>query len=160
MYSIHQRVLAITHGDKAIRYGPVGALPDGRMVVLLRAADGTALPGVAEAELKTLEDGMRFTVRTGVRLIKQTCHGECMPDVDEAMEKWNQALSAGGFGAENTHMRESAISFFHRRLKRRTTLPFWAVTCTLIVVDAKMAAETMVRGVGRNRGLGFGMLAA
>jgi hypothetical protein len=131
------------------------------MVVALRSAVDyrfqVAMEGVV-AERKAVEAGMIFQVRAGVRLVKRSDRGERMPTEDEALEKWTRAVTAGGFSTEKTEMAESNITFFHQRLKQNTRLPFWAVSSQLTVVDAEKAAATMVRGVGRSRGLGFGML--
>ncbi|CDQ10634.1 conserved protein of unknown function [Acidithiobacillus ferrivorans] len=158
LYAIHQRVMAVTEGDKSITYAPAGHDLEGRMVVVMRSKPGIVMPVGTTAERKSVEYGITFTIRAGVRLVKQTRYGERMPTVDEAMEKWTNAMSAGSFLVANTRMVESAIAFHHQRLGQRTRLPFWAVSSTLTVVDSEKAAETMVRGVGRSRGLGFGML--
>lgn len=166
LYAIHQRVKVVTDGDKAITYAPVGLDREGRMVVALRALPGVDMPGCTTqgdgigitVEPKSVKDGMSFTIHAGVRLVKQTRCGERMPTVEEAMEKWTSAVTAGGFLADDTRMVESNIAFFHKRLNQQTRLPFWAVSGTLTVVDAEKAAGTMVRGIGRSRGLGFGML--
>jgi hypothetical protein len=172
LYAIHQKTLAVTEGDKAITYAPVGLNLERRMVVALRAMPGVEMPGCAlqggcslqgdemMADQCSIENGAIIPINAGVRLVKRSDHGERMPILDDALEKWNAALLAGGFKAENTRLVESAITFNHKRLNHHTRLPFWAVSSTLTVVDAEKAAETMVRGVGRSRGLGFGMLRA
>lgn len=158
LYAIHQRVMVVTDGDRAITYAPVGLNREGRMVVALRAMPGVEMPDGIAAERKPVEDGMSFTIHAGVRLVKRSDRGERMPTEEEALEKWTRAVTAGGFRAEKTSMVESAIAFHHKRLGQHTRLPFWAVSSQLTVVDAEKAAATMVRGVGRSRGLGFGML--
>lgn len=158
LYAIHQRVMAVTGGDKAITYAPIGSDREGRMTVALRALPGMLMPDGIATERKPVKDGMSFMIRTGVRLVKRSDRGERMPTVDEALEKWTHAVTDGGFQVESVRMAESAIAFHHKRLNQQTRLPFWAVSSALTVVDAKKAAETMVRGVGRSRGLGFGML--
>lgn len=158
LYAIHQRVMVVTDGDKAISYAPVGLDREGFMVVKLRALPGVEMPDGIAVERKPVKNGTSFTIQAGVRLVKRSDCGERMPTEDEALEKWTRAVTAGGFQVEHTRMVESAMSFYHRRLDSHTRLPFWLVTSTLTVVDAEKAAETMVRGVGRSRGLGFGML--
>lgn len=158
LYAIHQRVMVVTDGDKAITYAPVGADREGRMVVALRAMPCVEMPDSIAAEQKFIDEGMSFRIQAGVRLVKRSDFGERMPTGDEALEKWTRAVTAGGFHAENTRMAESAIAFHHQRLNQHTRLTFWAVSSTLTVVDAGKAVATMVRGVGRSRGLGFGML--
>lgn len=158
LYAIHERVMSLTNGNKGITCAPIGRDGEGRMAVLFRAMLGVSLPGGLPTERKSIEEAMTFTVNAGVRLVKQTRYGERMPIVDEAMEKWHRVLADGGFSTKNTQMVESAIAFYHRRLDQNTRLPFWAVSSDLTVMDAEKAAETMVRGVGRSRGLGFGML--
>lgn len=158
LYAIHQRVMAVTEGDRNVAYAPMGQDRDGRMVVVLRAGPGVVMPDGRATERHVMEDGMTFLVQAGVRLVKRSDFGERMPTEDEAMEKWNRLLADGGFLAENTRLVESHIAFHHKRLNQQTRLPFWAVSSRLTVVDAEKAAAAMVRGVGRNRGLGFGML--
>lgn len=161
LYAIHQRVMAVTEGDKSITYAPVGHDLEGRMVVVMRSKPGIVMPVGITAERKSVEYGITFTIRAGVRLVKQTRYGERMPTAEEAQEKWTRVVTAGGFqvsDTQQTSMVESNIAFHHTRLNQHTRLPFWAVGSTLTVVDAEKAAETMVRGVGRSRGLGFGML--
>ena len=164
LYAIHQRVMVVTDGDKAITYAPLGVDRERRMAVVLRSMPGVSMPGTDRqgddmaADQKAVDDGMTFKVNAGIRLVKRSDGGERMPTVDEAVAKWNAALLAGGFVASNTRMVESNIAFYHKRLCQQTRLPFWAVSGTLTAVDAEKAAETMVRGIGRSRGLGFGML--
>ena len=158
LYAIHQRVMVVTDGDKAITYAPLGVDRERRMAVVLRAMPGVEMPDDMVADQKAVDDGITFKVNAGIRLVKRSDGGERMPTVDEAVAKWNAALLAGGFVASNTRMVESNIAFYHKRLCQQTRLPFWAVSGTLTVVDAEKAAETMVRGIGRSRGLGFGML--
>lgn len=164
LYSIHHLVMTVTGGDKGIAYGPVGRDLAGHTAVVLRALPGVSLPVSCQSqngfvvEQKSLEYGMSFNIITGVRLVKRSDFGERILTVDEATEKWTNVLTAGGFFVENTSMVETAIAFYHKRLSNHVRLPFWAVSSTLTVVDAEKAAETMVRGVGRSRGLGFGML--
>lgn len=158
LYAIHQRVMAVTNGDKSIAYAPVGHDHEGRMAVALRAMPGVSLPDQITAEQLCIEDGAIFTINAGVRLVKQTRFGERMPTVFEALDKWDAAMVGGGFKSHDTHMAISAVAFHHKRLNQNIRLPFWAVSSTLTVVDAEQAAATMARGVGRSRGLGFGML--
>lgn len=158
LYAIHQRVMVITDGDKSITYAPVGHDHEGRMAVALRAMPGVSLSVQITAEQKPVEEGMIFTINAGIRLVKQTRFGERMPTVFEALDKWDAAMVGGGFKSYGTYMVESVIAFHHKRLNQNIRLPFWAVSSTLTVVDAEKAAATMVRGVGRSRGLGFGML--
>lgn len=158
LYAIHQRVMVVTDGDHAITYAPVGLDEENRMMVALRAMPEVEMPDGMMADRHAVMDNATFRIQTGVRLVKRSDRGERMPTEDEALEKWNMALLAGGFRTENTRMVESNIAFHHKRLNQHTRLPFWAVSSTLTVVDAEKAAETMVRGVGRSRGLGFGML--
>lgn len=166
LYAIHQKTLAVTEGNKAITYAPVGLNRERRMVVALRAMPGVEMPGCAlqgvemMADQCSIENDAIIPINAGVRLVKRSDHGERMSILDDALGKWNAALLAGGFKAENTRLVESAIAFYHRRLNNHLRLPFYAVSSTLTVVDAEKAAETMVRGVGRSRGLGFGMLRA
>ncbi|MHB1643381.1 MAG: type I-E CRISPR-associated protein Cas6/Cse3/CasE [Acidithiobacillus sp.] len=158
LYAIHQRTLAVTNGNQRITYAPVGLNREKRMAVALRAMPDVEVPAGLAFENMTIEKNAILTIHAGVRLVKRSDFGERMPTPEEALEKWNAALAAGGFQAENARMVESAIAFHHKRLNQNTRLPFWAVSSTLTVVDAEQAAATMVRGVGRSRGLGFGML--
>jgi hypothetical protein len=158
LYAIHQMVMAITDGDKTISFAPVGLDFGGRMVVALRALPLMVMPGGMKTEEKHVEEGQSFAIHAGVRLVKRSDCGERMPKVEEAVKKWTSVMDAGGFQVADTRMVESAIAFHHQRLNKQIRLPFWAVSSTLTVVDAEKAAETMVRGVGRSRGLGFGML--
>lgn len=177
LYAVHRQVMMVTHGDKAITYAPVGLRvmmvadenkdityapvgqhQEGRMVVALRAMPDVKMPDGILAERKPMENGMSFTIHAGIRLVKRSDRGERMPTVEEALEKWTHAVTEGGFTAGNTHMVDSTIAFYHQRLNHHTKLPFWVVSSELTVADAGKAAETMVKGIGRSRGLGFGML--
>jgi hypothetical protein len=154
LYAIHERIKAII-GNQPISYAPAGLDREGRMVVVLRSSPQSPLP---DSKWMYMEKGMAFKVNAGVRFVKRSDFGERMPTVGEALEKWTTVLSAGGFDARDTRLVESAIAFYHRRLNNHVRLPFWALSSTLTVVDAEKAAGTMIRGVGRSRGLGFGML--
>ncbi|WP_215842087.1 type I-E CRISPR-associated protein Cas6/Cse3/CasE [Acidithiobacillus montserratensis] len=50
--------------------------------------------------------------------------------------------------------------FSDYRKWRNLRIPSWNVQARLTVKDADKAARTMVHGIGRNRGLGFGCLRA
>ena len=159
LYLAHRKVLAITDRYRGIVYSPVGAAGnfDG---AILRAMPGVTFPDGVVGTERTLTDGETLIVRGGFRLIKLTRSGDCMPDPDEAMQQWIAALTGGGFSvdAENTVMAKESVSFFYPDQDRDILLPFWMVISKLIVADAGKAAATMVRGVGHNIWLGFGMM--
>lgn len=158
LYAIHRRVMVVTDGDKSITYAPRGINRDGRMEVVLRAMPGVDLPDGIMAEIRSVKNGDTFLVYAGVRLMKRSDSGERMPTLDVAREKWTAALTAGGFQVSDSRLAASVMAFYHKRLNQKTRLPFWVASSRLKVVDAEKAAETLIRGVGRSRGLGFGML--
>lgn len=159
LYLAHRKVLAITDRYPGIIYSPVGAAGnfDG---AILRALPGVAFPDGIIGTERTLTNGETLIVRGGFRLIKRTRSGDQMPEPEEAMQEWIATLSGGGFSvdAENTMMAEESMSFFYPDQDRNIVLPFWVVMSELMVADAGKAAATMVRGIGHNIWLGFGMI--
>lgn len=159
LYVIHQQVMAVTDGNKAISYAPVGPDKSGNIVVRLRSAPGVMLPDGLTVDQKTLAEGETFSVYARIRLVRRSDFGERMPTVNESMGKWITLLSDNGFEVEEgARIAETATSFYHKRLSQQTRLPYWVVTSVLKVTDPEKAAQIMVRGIGRSRGLGFGML--
>lgn len=158
LYAIHRRVLAVTDGDKSISYAPRGINRDGRMEVVLRALPGVSFPDELPVTECLLAHGMTLNFQSGVRIVKQSDRGERMPTEAEALDKWLRLMENGGFQVESTRLEPSVIGFYHNRLSRFTRLPFWMVAGRLTVMDPQKAACTMVHGVGRGRGLGFGKL--
>lgn len=157
LYQIHQRVLAIVDGHYAasgIMYAPGKVTEDGVQVIL---RSGQPQESFTENHV---EVGTTLNVVSAARFIKRFGgqRKESMPDQREAILKWDDALLRGGFQAGETEMEVRHVDFYHPRQEKMIRLPFWAVKSEVTVMDAEKAAATMVRGVGRSRGLGFGML--
>lgn len=159
LYRARGKVVAITDRYPGIVYSPVGTTGNFEGAIL-RALPGVAFPDGIVGTERTLTDGETLIVRGSFRLIKRTRSGDQMPEPEEAMQEWIATLTSGGFlvDAENTVMAEDSMSFFYPDQDRNITLPFWMVISKLIVADAGKAAATMVRGVGHNTWLGFGMM--
>lgn len=159
LYLAHKKVLAVTGRYPGIVYSRVGVAGnfDG---AILRAMPGVSFPDRIVGAAHTLTDGATLLARGGFRMIQRTNTGYQMPEPDEAMRQWIALLTVGGFSADagNTVMAEESLSFFYPDQDRDIVLPFWKVTSKLIVTDAEKAAAAMVRGIGRNLWLGFGMI--
>lgn len=94
---------------------------------------------------------------TVARFVKRDPHTgkEYLPDASQIMEKFRHALF--GFQVEgDIGLKVSRASFV--RKGRLTRIPVCVLRCEVTVTDAVLAEAVLVRGVGRNRGLGFGML--
>lgn len=158
LYDLHQKVLLHTKGNKSIAYGFLGPDDRGLLEVGLRAAPGIAFPQGAKPEICSLSPGQVISFFTRVRFVRQTRFGERRLTQEEAIQKCTEAAETGGFQASSLLMAESATTFYHKRLSRQTTLPYWVASGSLTVTDVEKATAYMIRGLGRSRGLGFGMI--
>lgn len=157
LYGIHLHVLALTNGDPRFTYAPLGITSEGTCVEL-RAPMNTKMPNGVHATVSQMNDGDLFNVIGGLRFIKRSLSGERMPTEEEALDKFAAALSAGGLRLCDEGLAISANKVRFERKGVFLQLPFWVISGRLETINAALAADTMVRGVGRSRGLGFGML--
>lgn len=171
LYSIHQSVTRLLDGqpsENGYAYSPL-RVEGSRMQVLLRRMADNINPLVSENvenvmqlsgdaaiswRRRWLQEGDRLDMRCAARFVRQTASGERTLRPDEARVRMVMAMQ--GFRVEAINSEDRAIEFSKKG--KTLCLPFWAFTLTATVIDERLAAKTMVHGVGRSRGLGFGML--
>lgn len=160
LYQIHRAVTQKMGGQPAAKgfaYAPYRFLTSGAVQVLLRTFEPENESGLEWCSRPLLNAGDRLQVLCTARLVKRSDSGEKLPDVSEAQSKLVQALR--GFSVEELELPSSGVISFMHKTHRMIRLPYWHFRdVDITVTDPEQAVETMVRGVGRNRGLGFGML--
>lgn len=155
-YGIHQHVLSLTQGNPQCTYAPLGTTSEG-VFVELRTPMGVVLPDLPMTA-HSIQKEDRFSMIGAFRFVRQTRFGERMPTTEEAITKFVAAITAGGLEPVDTGFSITNNRVRFERKGRSMQLPFWVISGEVVVTDASLAAATMVRGVGRSRGLGFGML--
>lgn len=155
LYGVHQAVTRMMGGqpsEMGYAYSPVRVTKMGVEVLLRRNTAGIK---PFSWDRQVLQVGDALNLRCAARFTRQTAKGERMPGEDEAIEKLIKSMH--GFQVDSVDHLERLSMECHKAGKS-VRLPFWAFMLHVTVVDAEKAATTMIRGVGRSRGLGFGML--
>lgn len=160
LYAVHQRILKITDGNRDIHYIPVdqAATVQSQKNVWLRSRAGIRFPPQTRLRIRILRRQQRFTAYADVRLIRQTAIGERLPSEASTLARWSAIMEAGGLQAENMQITPKIVQFYYARLRQKTRFHYWRITSDFTVIDPEKAVDTLIKGVGRSKGLGFGRL--
>jgi len=151
-YQIHKALCRITNGSRDYRYAVLRWTPE-ETQVLLRAGTDTDLPG--KQQLRELPVAKRLLVRCSAQLLRRGNGGSSLVPEEEAKNRLVDTFTQNGFSVHSLEVSPDEV--FVDKGSSHFVAEYHEMTAIVQVVDRELATKLWITGIGRSKGLGFGL---
>jgi len=151
-YQIHQALCKRTKGSKEYRYAVLRWTPEETKVLLRSSADSN-LPG--KQQLRELPTGKRILTRCSVQLLHRGNSGHSLIPEEEAKARLTNTFVENGFSVHSLEVSPDEV--FIDKGSSRFIAEYHEMTAIVQVADREAATKLWIAGIGRSKGLGFGL---
>lgn len=159
-YAVLEKVSGILSSYPGVTHAPLGA--QGNFYgVKLRGLPGYGFPKEKNSGNPLyFREGQHVSFRGGFILTDAQNVTRSLAEEDEAALAWRVEMERIGVTVvEESMLMERKAAYFFDPVKRLdSSIPFWAISASCVVVDERKAAHGMAYGIGAHKKWGFGML--